>query len=143
FFRTDSAIIDNRNQVEAYGNVVIQELDSTHIFADTLWYNGNDRLAELRGNVVLEKDSQRLFSPYLWYNLDTSVARYTHKSSMMDGNMQLSSIACVFYVNEDYIVFRDSVLVLSDSFNLKADSMSFFTEERRVNFIGPTVVYND
>ncbi len=143
FFRTDSAIIDNRNQVEAYGNVVIQELDSTHIFADTLWYNGNDRLAELRGNVVLEKDSQRLFSPYLWYNLDTRVARYTHKSYMMDGNMQLSSIAGVFYVNEDYIVFRDSVLVLSDSFNLKADSMAFFTEERRVNFIGPTVVYND
>lgn len=143
FFRTDSAILDNRNQIEAYGNVVIQELDSTHIFADTLWYNGNDRLAQLRGNVVLEKDSQRLFSPYLLYNLETRVARYTDKSYMMDGNMQLSSIAGVFYVSEDYIVFRDSVLVISDSFNLKADSMAFFTEDRRVKFLGPTVVYND
>src|SRR5690606_39015105 len=58
FMRTDSAILDDRNKVEAYGNVVIQELDSTYIFADTLWYNGNTRLAELKGDVVLEKNEQ-------------------------------------------------------------------------------------
>lgn len=143
FFRTDSAILDDRNQVEAYGNVVIQELDSTHIFADTLWYDGNERLAELRGNVILEKDSQRLFSPKLLYQMDTRIARYTDKSYMMDRDMQLSSLRGVFYVNDDYVVFNDSVLVVSDSFNLKADSMAFFTQERRVKFLGPTVVYND
>ncbi len=143
FFRTDSAILDDRNQVEAYGNVVIQELDSTHIFADTLWYNGNEKFAQLRGNVVLDKDSQRLFSPHLTYELDNRIARYQSKSYMMDGDMQLSSIQGVFYVNDDYIVFRDSVIVISDSFNLKADSMAFYTQERRVKFLGPTVVYND
>ena len=143
FLRTDSAILDDRNQVEAYGNVVIQELDSTHIFADTLWYDGNIKLAELRGQVVLEKDSQRLFTPHLFYELDTRIARYHQKSYMMDAEMQLSSMRGIFYINEDRVLFQDSVLVVSDSFNLKADSMAFFTQERRVRFLGPTIVYND
>ena len=143
FMRTDSAILDDRNQVEAYGNVVIQELDSTYIFADTLWYDGNLRLAELRGNVVLEKDSQRLFTPHLYYELGPKIARYHEKSYMMDQEMQLSSLRGVFYINEDRVLFNDSVLVLSDSFNLKTDSMAFFTQERKVKFLGPTVVYND
>ncbi len=143
FMRTDSAILDDRNQVEAYGNVVIQELDSTYIFADTLWYNGNTRIAELRGEVVLEKDPQRLFTPHLFYNLETKIAHYNEKSYMMDADRQLSSLNGVFYVGEDRVIFRDSVLVISDSFNLKADSMAFFTQEHKVQFLGPTVVYND
>ena len=143
FMRTDSAILDDRNQVEAYGNVVIQELDSTYIFADTLWYNGNTRIAELRGNVVLEKDPQRLFSPQLFYDLNSRIARYNRKSYMMDEGMQLSSLRGIFYVNEDRVIFQDSVVIVSDTFNLKADSMAFFTQEHKVQFLGPTVVYND
>lgn len=143
FMRTDSAILDDRNKVEAYGNVVIQELDSTHIFADTLWYNGDTRLAELKGDVVLEKGEQKLFTSHLLYDLNNRIARYSQKSFMLDGGMQLSSLRGVFYVNEDRVIFQDSVVVISDSFNLKADSMAFFTQEHRVKFLGPTVVYDD
>lgn len=143
FMRTDSAILDDQNQVEAYGNVVIQELDSTYIFADTLWYNGNTRIAELKGEVVLEKDPQKLFTPHLFYNLETKIAHYTEKSYMLDMERQLSSLRGVFYVGEDRVIFKDSVLVVSDSFNLKADSMAFFTQQHKVQFLGPTVVYND
>ncbi len=143
FMRTDSAVLDDRNKVEAYGNVVIQELDSTYIFADTLWYNGNTRLAELKGDVVLEKNQQKLFTSHLFYDLNSRIARYSNKSYMMDGGMQLSSLRGIFYVNEDRVIFQDSVVVISDTFNLKADSMAFFTQEHRVKFLGPTVVYDD
>lgn len=143
FMRMDSAIIDDNNQVEAYGNVVIQELDSTYIFADTLWYDGNTQIAELRGDVVLEKNEQKLFSDHLIYNLETRIANYDQKSFMTDEELQLSSLKGVFYVNENRVQFEDSVLVISDTFNLKADSMAFFTDEYKVRFIGPTILYND
>lgn len=143
FMRMDSAIIDDNNQVEAYGNVVIQELDSTYIFADTLWYDGNTQIAELRGDVVLEKNEQKLFSDHLIYNLETRIANYEQKSFMTDEELQLSSLKGVFYVNENRVHFEDSVLVISDTFNLKADSMAFFTDEYKVRFIGPTILYND
>lgn len=143
FMRTDSAVLDDRNRMEAYGNVVIQELDSTYVFSDTLWYDGNTRLAELIGDVVLEKGKQQLFSNHLLYQMDTRIARYDEKSFMIDSEMQLSSLRGTFYVNEDRVVFRDSVLVISDTFNLKADSMAFYTEAYKVVFLGPTVLYND
>lgn len=143
FMRMDSAIIDDNNQVEAYGNVVIQELDSTYVFSDTLWYDGNTQIAELRGDVVLEKGDQKLFSDHLIYNLETRIANYDQKSYMTDEQLQLSSLKGVYYVNENRVHFEDSVLVISDTFNLKADSMAFFTDEYRVRFIGPTILYND
>lgn len=143
FMRMDSAVVDDNNQLEAYGNVVIQELDSTYVFSDTLFYNGNTRMAELIGEVVLEKGDQRLFSDYLIYDLGERIARFDKKSYMTDEEKQLSSLRGVFHVNEDKILFYDSVLVISDTFNLKADSMAFFTEEYRVQFLGPTILYND
>ncbi|WP_236974388.1 OstA-like protein [Membranihabitans maritimus] len=143
FMRCDSAIIDENNQVEAYGNVVIQELDSTFIFSDTLLYDGNLRMAELLGEVILEKKEQRLFTDRLMYDLVKREATYSRKSYMTDKETQLSSLNGTFYVAENKAVFRDSVLVLNDSFNLKSDSLAFFTQEYRVNFLSPTILYND
>lgn len=143
FMRMDSSIIDDNNQVEAYGNIVIQELDSTYIFSDTLWYDGNIQVAELLGDVVLEKGDQKLFSDHLIYDLSTRIATYDQKSYMIDNELQLSSLTGIFYVDENRVRFVDSVLVVSDTFNLKADSLAFFTDEYLVQFIGPTVMYND
>ena len=71
----DSAkLIDNN--VVAVGNVIIQQGDSLNIFADSLYYQGDDRIADLFGDVRLDNQGKRLFTDHLNYNLKTKKAEY-------------------------------------------------------------------
>ncbi|MFK8105045.1 MAG: OstA-like protein [Saprospiraceae bacterium] len=133
----DKAVIRDNN-VTAVGKIIIQQNDSITIFADSLSYQGNNRIADLFGEVVLINGEKKLFTNRLNYDLKTKVATYKEGAMLTNKQTQLTSKTGYYYVNEDEAFFKDSVLVVDTNFTLRADTLKFNTETQIATFLGPT-----
>jgi len=135
----DSATLIDNNVI-AQGNVIIQQGDSLSIFSDSLYYQGDTRIADLFGDVRLDNQGQKLFTDHLNYNLETKVAEYYTRSLLTNDTTFLESNRGTYFVNLDEAKFRDSVVVIDTSFVLRTDSVDFSTETGILTFIAPTLI---
>lgn len=143
FMYCDSAVIENRLDLTANGNVIIQQSDTLNVFSDSLIYDGRIRVADLYGDVILVNGEQKLFTDLLNYDLKTKVATYVNGATLTNGSSQLTSKIGYYYVNESTAYFKDSVIVVDPNFSLKADTLKFNTATKVVEFLGPTLIKND
>ncbi|MEM1216178.1 MAG: OstA-like protein, partial [Bacteroidota bacterium] len=140
----DTATIENSTRVFAIGDeVLIQQGDSLAAFADTLYYDGELKEAELIGNVILINRERKLFTERLHYNLRTKLATYETPATITDGETQLSSKRGYYYTDSGDIYFKDSVIVIHPEFQLRADTLKFNTNQQLATFLGPTVMRTD
>ncbi len=144
FLSCDTAILNIvNNDVTAYGNVVIQQGDSLNVFADSIYFSGNDKKAKLYNEVVLINNDQKIFTDQLNYDLEKKVATYYSGAILTDGETQLQSKKGYYYIESDQAFFKDSVTVISPEFELRADTLEFNTATRIVTFNGPTRIDQD
>ncbi len=143
FMYCDSATIINKVYVVAQGNVIIQQGDTTSVFADSLIYWGDLKQAALFSNVALVNGQQKLFTERLDYDLNTKTATYFEGATLTNNDTQLSSKRGYYFVNQDEVFFRDSVVVIDPDFNLRSDTLKFNTETRTVFFLAPTLIISD
>ena len=136
----DSAIyIRARNQLKAYDNVKITD-DSTVIKSDRLLYLGDDRIAQLREDVVYKRGFQELYTDNLDYNLDSEIAYYYNGGQLIDTTNTLSSKLGYFYAKENIARFYQSVILSSPEFILKTDSLRYNTLSKIAYSFGPTEI---
>lgn len=140
FLYCDSALIKNEVDVDAIGNVIIQQSDSVTIFSDSANFNSINRFAKLFGDVVLLNDNQKLFTDSLQYNLNTKVATYNSGATLTNDTSQLTSQIGYYYVDQSVIYFKNDVVVVNPEFSLKADTLKFNTNTRIATFLGPTLI---
>ena len=139
----DSATIIGRYRVIAEGSVIIQQGDSTSVFADSLVYQGDKKIARLYGEVALTNREQRLFTDQLKYDLNTKVATYVTGATLTNGATQLTSKVGYFFVESNQAFFKDSVVVVDPAFTLFSDTLAFNTKTEVVTFLGPTLIDSD
>lgn len=139
FMYCDTAIIIDKH-VNAFGNVIIQQGDSINVFADSLVYLGEDRLAELFGNVILEKQDQKLFTERLIYSLADKKATYNSSALLTNEGTQLSSRNGVYWVDQDLAYFSKDVVVVDSAFTLQSDTLEYNTKTEVATFLGPTLI---
>ncbi len=134
------AEVVNQTEVRARGEVVIVQGDSLNVFADSLFYSGRTKRADLWGEVVLRHNEEKLFSDSLHYDLRRKAAYYEGWALLTNDTTQLRSVQGSYFVERDEVVFRDSVSVIDPEFELKAEELRFNTRSRKVFFEGPTLI---
>ncbi len=140
FLFCEEAEVINQTEVKAKGKVVILQGDSLHVFADSLFYSGRTRKANLWGNVVLKHNEEKLFTDSLHYDLNSKIAYYNHRALLTNDTTQLRSLQGTYYVERDEAVFQDSVTIVDPEFELKAQALRFNTRSRMAFFEGPTLI---
>jgi lipopolysaccharide export system protein LptA len=143
FMYCDSAKLVSETQVYAYENVIIQQGDSLVAFANELDYNAETRLAKLRGSVVLKRGETELYTERLDYDMVTKLATYHTRGRVINRTTELSSTHGYYYADEQKVYFRDSVVVVDDRFEMRADTLMYDLAAERVYFLGPTVIRTD
>ena len=138
----DTAFMEG-TRVTAFGNVVIKQGDSLTVFSDSLVYRSEEKVADLFGEVVLEDGDKKLFTTYLNYDLNSKTGRYTQGGLITQNNTQLISEKGVYYVPSKKLFFKDSVVVISDKINLRADTLAFDSKTQIATFLGPTLIEQD
>lgn len=143
FMYADTALVLNDTMLFANGNILIQQGDSLSILSERLTYNANQRNALLDEDVVLISSEQRMYTPNLFYDLNSRIARFDQGALLTNDTTQLTSKSGYFDTALSQALFRDSVRVVGDSFNLQADSILYFIELKRVDFLSPTLITHE
>ena len=142
FMFCDTAIIINKSELIAYGNVVILQSDTIQSYCDSLSYNSKTSEAELFGEVILINGREKLNTKYLKYNLDKKEANYTRGGILTQGSTRLSSRRGIYYVNKKVAYFAQDVKILDDDLQVSTDTMTYLMESEKANFLGPTRIKN-
>jgi len=123
----DSAFAyDKTNSMEAFGHVKIEDLEDTvTITSNKLFYDGNGRIAELRGNVVYVDDSIRLLTDNLDYDMTNKSATYFNGGKIFDGINTLESIKGTYDTQGKMTIFSDSVTMITPDYTMESNDLVY------------------
>lgn len=123
----DSAyLFRNRNALEAFGRVKIFDLqDSVTITANRLDYEGNSKVAKLRGNVVYVDDSVTLYTDHLDYDMTNKSARYYQGGRIIDGVNTLTSIRGVYDTETRMMEFHEQVILTNPDYTMLTEELFY------------------
>ena len=137
----DSARVNTvTNSARAFGHVrIVDTVDSIDISSDYLEYDGNERLAKLRRNVVMKDDSVTLYTDFLDYNRLTEVGNYFNGGKLVDESNVLTSNYGYYLARTKEAEFFMEVDMVNPDFNLKTDTLFYNTNTSEARTKGRTV----
>lgn len=126
----DSAYLDKlTNSAQAFGHVkIIDEVDPLDISSNYLEYNGNSRVANLRGDVVMKDDSSTLYTDNLDYFRDIKTGKYFEGGRLVDATNDLTSKRGFYNSETKQAEFYDSVVLVNEEFNLYTEWLLYDTQ---------------
>ncbi|MEX2379590.1 MAG: OstA-like protein [Vicingaceae bacterium] len=143
----DSAFLFSKtNILQAYGNVRINQADTSNLYGDRLIYDGNTKIARVNGKVVrmINKDFT-LTTTELIMNRATDETQYvvggTIKSKT-DSNVLVSKKG-YYHAPSQTFTFKDDVVLTNPDFTMKSDTLEYNSGKKLVTFLGPTTIEND
>jgi len=126
------------NMVDAFGHVHIIQGDTLNLYGDRIKYEGDSKIARVRGNVKLVNKSIILTTDELIFDLKENIGNYNTWGTIIDTANVLVSKIGRYYSNEDLFFFKDSVKVTNKDFVLTADTLKYNSKTERVFIVGPT-----
>jgi lipopolysaccharide export system protein LptA len=131
------------NSLRAFSNVKINQGDTLFLYGDVLDYDGNRKLAEMRGNVKLVDDSMRLFTSILYFDREKNQSFYPKNGRIEDGETTLTSKVGIYYNRTKWYHFQGDVVVINPEYEIRNDTMHYHTERKIALFFGPTTITGD
>ena len=137
----DSAYFyEQRNSFDAYSNVMIQQGDTLFVYGDVLYYDGNTKLARLRGNVLMDNGNATLTTDSLNYDRANNIGYYFDGGLIEDSENTLISEQGHYYPGSNLAVFRHSVELTNERFVLNSDTLQYATDSHIASILGPTTI---
>jgi len=151
-FRHDDAVMTcdsayfyrNSNSMDAFSNVKIVQGDTLFVYGDKLYYDGNTKLARLRGRVWMINRNTTLTTDSLNYDRNTQLAYYFTGGKIVDPENTLTSVWGQYSTRTEDALFSDSVKLVNENFVMDADTLTYNTKSHIANLVGEThIVYQD
>jgi lipopolysaccharide export system protein LptA len=140
----DSAYFySDRNSLDAFGNVFINQGDTVHLYSDFLYYDGNTRLAKVKHHVRLKRGETLLTTDSLDYDIGRAIGYYTDHADIVDKENHLESMKGYFYTRKDLLAFFDSVIIINPDYKIYSDTLKYNTISKIAYFFGPTDIISD
>jgi lipopolysaccharide export system protein LptA len=131
------------NKVTAWGNILVQQGDSITLTGDTLIYDGNSKIAEIKGKeVVFRDDSVTLITQHAFYNRNTSLAWYNTGGKLIDDSTTLVSKKGYYNATNKLMSFKKDVVLKNEikNYQLTADTLTYNTENKLAYFHSKTTI---
>lgn len=141
----DSALLNTvQNDFTAYRSIKIELSDTTTIFGDRLYYDGNSRVVDIWGDTVVFVDGGTVLkTDRLTFDRNTNIAYYerwghsTNREDTLDSRIgRYNADLKIFYIYLD-VVLHDS------SSCLTTDTLIYNTQTEVANFVSPTHIVSD
>jgi lipopolysaccharide export system protein LptA len=133
------------NAFDAFGHVHIKQGDTLDLYGDSLKYNGNTKVAHLRGNVKLVNPDITLTTSELVYYRIENYCYYPRAGNIVNrkANNQLFSNIGYFYPSLSFFHFKDSVRLINPDYTIKTDTLEYDSENEITYFKGPTNIISE
>ena len=127
----DSAYFNQvANSFTAYSNVKIDQGDTSFVYGDILYYDGNTRMAMLRNNVKMMNRDVILTTDSLNYDRSQNVGYYFNGGKITDGNNELVSRFGYYYPGHKTAVFNKDVQGSNPTMLLLSDTLRYNTDNK-------------
>jgi lipopolysaccharide export system protein LptA len=141
FMHCDSAHLDLKtNSFRAFSNIKVLKGDSISLVADTLYYYGNTKTADLLGRITYVDRQMELKAPSLNYDMNTDIGRYDQGAvitSVGDTNVLTSRIGIYESVNQQ-LYFKQKVKLTNPTYTMDSDTLLYNVSSKVAMFYGPT-----
>ena len=142
---SDSAHFNTReNSFTAFGSVVIKLSDTTFIYGDRLYYDGNTRVVDIWDDTVVLVDGRtQLLANHVTYERNKATAYYTEWGHALSGVRTLDSRQGEYNSDlKEFFIYNDVVLA-DTSMTLLTDTLIYNTTTEVAHFDSPTHIYTD
>lgn len=141
FIECDS-VVQNQllNQVEAFGNVHINDGDSVHTYSQYLKYLGDTRIAYLKKNVKLTDSKGTLYTNELEYDVNSGIGIYRNNGKLINGNNVLTSKEGFYYSDTKETYFIKDVKLISPERTVATDTLLYNFGQDLFTIISPTTI---
>ncbi len=143
--RSDSAHYNTQeNSFTAFKNIVIQLSDTTFIYGDRLFYDGNTRIVDIWDDTVLLIDGRtQLRADHITYNRNTETAFYPQWGHAISGKRMLDSQQGQYNARRKEFYIYNDVQLSDDKMHLFTDTLVYNTVTEVAHFESPTRIYTD
>jgi len=128
------------NQLDAYGHVHINQADSVQVYGDYLHYEGNTKMATLRGNARLTDGKVIITGPELQYDMNARIGTYEQGGKLVNGASVLTSREGFYYADTKDVYFKHDVLLVDPQYTLTTDTLLYNTDTKIATMVAPTTI---
>lgn len=140
-FYCDSAIRNKKlNIIEAFGNVHINDNDSTHAYSQYLIYHIDTKVATLQKSVKLTDNKSVLTTENLDYDTRLKIGTYRTGGKIVSDKTVITSQDATYYTDLKDIYFKNNVKLNDPAYKLTSDSLLYNTNTRIATFITDTYI---
>lgn len=140
-FFCDSAVRNkNRNIIEAFGNVHINDADSVHAYSQYLIYHIDTKMATLDKTVKLTDGKNVLTSENLDYDTRLRIGTYKNGGQIVSDKTVITSQEATYYSDLKDVYFKRNVKLKDPEYDLTTDSLLYNTDTRIASFITKTFI---
>jgi len=140
----DSAVFyQGKNLMKAFGNVVINQADTLHMYSDYLDYNGDTKLALATNNVKLVDSKMELTSDTIRFDRNEQTAFYPTFGEIKDSANTLTSLKGTYFTSEKKFIFKQNVTITNDKYVMKSNYLVYYTGPKTVYFYGPSTITSE
>ncbi len=138
----DSAYFYTNNSLDAFGRIRVLQGDSMQLYGDSLNYDGNTRIAKLKGNITLISPDMNLTTNNLDYNRKNNFVYYYGGGTLVNKkeNNTLKSRQGYYYLQTRSFFFKKDVVLTNPEYTMKSDTLQYNELSEMVIFHGPTTI---
>lgn len=141
FLYCDSAHLNNAsNSMKAYSRVHIKSSDTLNLYGDSIYYNGETRIAEVFDHVKLIDKQTTLTTNKLIFDRMTGIAYYLTGGHIVNEQNTLDSKRGYYHTNSKDFFFREKVVLVNPDYVMNCDTLQYNTRSRISWFKGPTTI---
>ena len=140
----DSAYLYSAStRFEAFGNIVMTNKDGARLYGDSLYYDGNIDLAQVRGRIVRMVDSTaELRTSYLDFNTKDNIGYFFNGGTITNKENLLESQRGYYYSEQKLFIFRDELQMQDTVYTIRADSAHYYSDTDLAIFFGKTSIWH-
>lgn len=140
-FNGDSIVMNKqKNIIEVFGNIHINDADSIHVYSQYLIYYGNSKLANLKKAVKLTDSKATLTTEELEYDLNTKTGSYLNNGKIVTNNSTLTSKEGYYYADTRDAYFKTKVKLVDPEYTMATDTLLYNTDSQVATFVSPTTI---
>ncbi len=143
FMYCDSAYFYTNNSIDAFGNIKMEQGDTLFVYADVLYYNGEEEIARLRNNVRLENRDVTLYTDSLDYDMVENLGYYFEGGKIVDSQNELSSVYGQYEPDTKNAEFLYDVELMNTKYVMNTDTLHYNTDSRIADIVGYTTIVSD
>jgi len=141
FFYCDSVVMNHKlNIIEAFGNVHINDSDTTNIFSQYMKYFVDKKYVVFQKKVTMTDGNGTLYTDDMQYDMKQKIGTYLNGGKVINESSVLTSKEGTYYADTKDVYFKKNVVLKDPAYDLTTDSLLYNTQSQLATFITKTYI---